>query len=186
MKLLENKLADISLENPIKEYEIEVIPCPEKTHQLDFWEPRISDQDKLNQLVSVFKQAHLTTGFLKPRDEVLPENSFEVTSNFEKYLPLEDSVDVFGASLLVRPSYSKTLRNSPRPSRLLKKPKRLLERELEKLEFLSSHPIERIEHGWWESSRGRDYYFAVSPLGQFLWIYFDRIENEYYLQGYFD
>ena len=186
MKLLENKMADLSLDNPIKDYEIEIIPCAEKTQQLDFWEPRVSDQDRLQQLVSVFQQAQLQTGFLKPEDEILPEDSWTVTSLFEEDDPLQDDIEVSGASLQIRSTYSAPLREAPRPSRLLKKPKRLKDRDVKSLEFLSSQPIERIEHGWWESSRGRDYYFAVSPKGQFLWVYFDRIENEYFLQGYFD
>lgn len=186
MKLLENKMADMSLENPIKDYEIEVIPCPEKIQQLDFWEPRVSDQDRLQQLVSIFQQASLEVGFLKPEDEIMPEDAWLVTSQFEEDEVLQDEIEISGTSLQIRPTYSAPLREAPRPSRLLKKPKRLQNREVKSLEFLSSQPIERIEHGWWESSRGRDYYFAVSPKGQFLWVYYDRIENEYFLQGYFD
>jgi protein ImuB len=186
MKLLENKMNDISLENPVMDYEIEVIPCAEKTQQLDFWEPRVADQDRLDQLVSVFQQASIESGFLKPEDEILPEDSWRVTPHFENDEALQDQIEVSGMSLQIRSTYSAPLRQSPRPSRLLKKPKRLKEKEVKSLEFLSSQPIERIEHGWWESSRGRDYYFAVSPKGQFLWVYFDRIENEYFLQGYFD
>jgi protein ImuB len=186
MKLLENKMSEISLENPIKEYEIEVIPCPEKIQQLDFWEPRVSDRDKLEQLVSIFQQASITSGFLKHNDEILPEDAWDITSHFEEDEPIVDAVEVCGTSLQVRPSYSSSLREAPRPSRLLKRARRLKEREVKSLEFLSSHPIERLEHGWWDTSRGRDYYFAVSSRGQFLWVYYDRLENEYFLQGYFD
>ena len=76
MKLIENKLAEIDLENPVKEFSLEVIPCSEKIQQLDFWEPRESDQDKLHSLISVFQQAELTTGFLRPRSEIMPEDSW--------------------------------------------------------------------------------------------------------------
>lgn len=58
--------------------------------------------------------------------------------------------------------------------------------ELERYQFLSHHPIERMEDSWWEDSRGRDYYFALSPKGEFVWLFFDRIEAQYYLHGYFD
>ena len=61
MKLLENKLADVNLDNPIKQIEVEVVPCSEKIQQLSFFEPRVRDGDKLAQLVSVFQQASLTT-----------------------------------------------------------------------------------------------------------------------------
>src|SRR5262249_11363292 len=129
MKLLENKLADVSLDNPIKEFEIEVLPCPEKIHQLDFWEPRVSDQDKLNQLVSVLQQASVTSGFIKPKDEVLPEDAWEVISHYECEDDVQDEVEVSGTSLQIRPSYSASLREAPRPSRLLRQPRRLSDRE---------------------------------------------------------
>lgn len=186
LKLLENKLGEISLDNPVKQIEIEVIPCPEKVMQLSFFEPRISDREKLSQLVSVFHQAQLTTGFLRPKDEILPEESWSVTPEFEDYEPVEDEVDVEGRSFRIRPAHSFSLSQAPRPSRLLKKPKSLSEREVDKFHFLSHQPIERLEDSWWESSRGRDYFFALSPKGQFVWLFYDRIEHRYYLHGYFD
>ena len=186
MKLLENKLAEVALDNPIKQIEVEIIPCPEKVQQLSFFEPRVSDSEKLQQLVSVFHQASITTGFLRPRDEILPEESWRVTPEFEDYEPIEDKVEVEGHSFKIAPAYSTTLSQAPRPSRLLKKPRALSQRELERFQFLSSQPIERLEDSWWESSRGRDYYFALSPKGEFVWIFHDRIENQHYLHGYFD
>jgi protein ImuB len=186
MKLLENKLSEVSLDNPIQQMEIEVIPCPERIQQLSFFEPRVSDQEKLSQLVSVFNQASLTTGFLKPRDEVLPEEAWEVTNEFEEYLPIEDAVEVEGQSFQIRPAYGFSLCQAPRPSRLLKKPRALGRGELDRYQFLSHQPIERLEDSWWENSRGRDYYFALSAKGEFVWLFFDRIESQYYLHGYFD
>jgi hypothetical protein len=186
MKLLENKLSEVNLDNPIKQIEIEVVPCPEKVQQMSFFEPRVSDQEKLEQLVSVFQQADLTTGFLRVKDEILPEESWTVTAEFENYEPVEDSVDVEGQSFQIRPAYSFSLSQAPRPSRLLKQPKLLRTRELDSFQFLSHQPIERLEDSWWESSRGRDYYFALSPKGQFVWVFYDRIEHQYYLHGFFD
>lgn len=186
MKLLENKLAEVALDNPIKHFEVEIIPCPEKVQQLSFFEPRVSDGEKLQQLVSIFHQASLTTGFLRPQDEILPEESWQVTPEFEDYEPVEDAVEVEGQSFQIRPAYSAALSRAPRPSRLLKKPKLLSSHELDRYQFLSSQPIERLEDSWWESSRGRDYYFALSPQGEFVWIYYDRIENQHYLHGFFD
>jgi protein ImuB len=186
MKLLENKLAGIDLDNPIKQIEIEIVPCPEKVQQLSFFEPRVNDQEKLSELVSVFHQASLTTGFLRPRDEILPEEAWSVTPEFEDYEPVEDAVDVDGRSFQIRPTYSFSLSQAPRPSRLLKKPKAIPAHEFNHYQFLSHQPIERLEDSWWESSRGRDYYFALSPKGQFVWLFYDRIETQYYLHGYFD
>lgn len=186
LKLLENKLSEVNLDNPIKQIEIQVIPCPERIQQLSFFEPRVSDQDKLDQLVSVFNQASLTTGFLRPKDEILPEESWAVTPEFEDYEPLEDAVEIEGQSFQIRPSYSYSLSQAPRPSRLLRKPRALVDRELEHFQFLSTQPIERLEDSWWENSRGRDYYFALSPKGEFVWLFYDRIESQYYLHGFFD
>lgn len=186
MKLLENKLSEVSLDNPIQQIEVEVIPCPEKIQQLSFFEPRVSDQEKLSQLVSLFNQASLTTGFLKAKDEVLPEEAWEVTPEFEEYEPIEDAVEIEGQSFQIRPAYGFSLSQAPRPSRLLKKPRALGRGELDRFQFLSHQPIERLEDSWWETSRGRDYYFALSAKGEFVWLFFDRIESQYYLHGYFD
>lgn len=186
MKLIENKLSEVALDNPIKQIEVEVIPCSEKAQQLSFFEPRVSDAEKLQQLVSVFHQASITTGFLRPQDEILPEEAWRVTPEFEEYEPVEDSVVVEGHSFKISPAYGASLSSAPRPSRLLKKPRALSSKDLDRYQFLSSQPIERLEDSWWESSRGRDYYFALSPKGEFVWIFFDRIENQHYLHGYFD
>lgn len=186
MKLLENKLGEVNLENPIKQIEIEIVPCPEKVQQLSFFEPRVSDGEKLSGLVSVLNQAQITTGFLKPKDEIMPEESWEVTAEFEDYEPIEDEVEVEGQSFQIRPAYSGNLSHAPRPSRLLKKPRPLSSLEVDRYQFLSHQPIERLEDSWWESSRGRDYFFALSKKGEFVWLFFDRIQQQYYLQGYFD
>ncbi len=186
MKLIELKLAEVNLDNPIKQFEIDVVPCPEKTQQLSFFEPRVSDQDKLKQLVSIFHQTALTTGFMKPRDEILPEESWVVTPEFEEFEPIGDAVTIEGRSFQVKPTYSAALSDAPRPSRLLKKPRALSSSQLGSYQFLSTQPIERLEDGWWENSRGRDYYFALSAKGEFVWLFHDRIEDQYYLHGYFD
>lgn len=186
MKLLENKMSEVNLDNPIKQIAVEVVPCPEKLQQLSFFEPRVSDSEKLSQLVSVFHQARLTTGFLKQKDEILPEEAWEVTPEFEEYDPIEDDIEIEGHSFQIKPSYSSALMHAPRPSRLLKRPKVLNSHELDRYQFLSHQPIERLEDGWWETSRGRDYYFALSPGGEFVWLFYDRIEHQYYLHGYFD
>lgn len=186
MKLIENKLAEVDLDNPIREIEVEIVPCPEKTQQLDFWETRTKDKDKLNQLVSLFNQASLTTGFFRPQCEILPEESWEVTPQFDEFELYEDEIQVEGQSFRVKPAYSQHLSHAPRPTRLLKKPKKVTQADLQQMHFLSSHPIERLEDQWWEDSRGRDYYFALSSQGQCIWLFYDRIENEYYLHGFFD
>jgi len=186
LKLVEHRLADLDLQNPIKEFSVEVISCPEKTQQLDFWQPRITDQEKLRTLVSVFNQAQLTSGFLKPESDVWPEDSWDLTAEAEEEDLILDDIEVDGDSFRLKPSYSQFLSDAPRPSRVLNEPEPLSEAKVGRLKFLSQFPIERLEDSWWETSRGRDYYFALSPEGQCLWIYHDKIEDQYYLHGYFD
>lgn len=186
MKLIEHKLSEVNLDNPIQQIEVEVVPCPEKVQQMSFFEPRVSDQDKLGQLVSIFNQASLTTGFLHLKDEIMPEESWSVTPEFENYEPVEDAIEVEGQSFQVRPAYSASLSHAPRPSRLLKKPRALSRFEFGRFQLLSTQPIERMEDSWWETSRGRDYYFALSTKGEFVWLFHDRVEDQYYLHGYFD
>ncbi|MCB0361842.1 MAG: hypothetical protein KDD35_03935, partial [Bdellovibrionales bacterium] len=56
LKLLENKLALLQLDNPIRSIEIEIVPCSERILQLDFFSPRAHDSNRLNQLFSLFRQ----------------------------------------------------------------------------------------------------------------------------------
>ncbi len=186
MKLLENKVAQLDLENPIKEFEIEITPCPENIRQLDFWEPRTSDREKLHQMISVFQQASITTGFLKPKNEIMPEESWEISPDFEDFDHIEDQVSVEGQSFEIRNAYSQALSQAPRPSRILRQARRLTSQQIKRLQFLSQRPIERLEEGWWEKSRGRDYYFALDRKGEMLWVYYDQIEDQFFLHGYFD
>ena len=45
---------------------------------------------------------------------------------------------------------------------------------------------ERIEAGWWDGMDvSRDYYLARNPAGSQLWVFRDRREGEWYLQGVF-
>jgi protein ImuB len=77
----------------------------------------------------------------------------------------------------------------PRPAWLLSQP--------ERLRSMDDHPQwhgalslsklpERIEAGWWDGMDvSRDYYLARNPTGSQLWVFRDRREGEWYLQGIF-
>jgi hypothetical protein len=84
------------------------------------------------------------------------------------------------------PEYGLAVMKAPRPTRLLKRPRQLPVHELQKLQLLTEQPVERLEGCWWEEAEKRDYYFAVSPSGQCLWIFQDLETQIYYLHGYFD
>jgi len=43
---------------------------------------------------------------------------------------------------------------------------------------------ERIESGWWVAPITRDYYTMRTASGEVGWIYFDRSEQQWYVQGY--
>jgi len=48
-------------------------------------------------------------------------------------------------------------------------------------------PAERIEAGWWnDADVARDYYVALSPAGERLWVYHDRRADRWYLHGLLD
>lgn len=45
---------------------------------------------------------------------------------------------------------------------------------------------ERIESGWWDGSDvARDYFIALTPQGQQLWVYRDSRNNQWWMQGMF-
>jgi hypothetical protein len=84
------------------------------------------------------------------------------------------------------PWYGESVMEAPRPTRMLREPRLIPFDELRRLKILSTSPIERIEAHWWGECARRDYFFAVSPDGQCLWIFRDANTEEYYLHGYFD
>lgn len=45
---------------------------------------------------------------------------------------------------------------------------------------------ERIEDGWWHSPASRDYFVARNALGEAFWVFFDRIERQWFVHGLFD
>ncbi len=224
LTLLENKLDALDLENPIRDLEVEIVPCSERTHQLDFFEPRTSDNDKLDSLFSILQQSSLRTGLYEIHESIFPEKTWSLSTTrrndarreFKKVITPRSATELCGSSgqdqnhatnsLIPRsslmkkssasgaganafaalPSYGVAVAEAPRPTRLLRQSRRLAIQELQKLQVLTGHPIERLEDAWSENGGQRDYYFAVSPQGQCLWIYQDLETKEYYLHGYFD
>jgi protein ImuB len=227
--LLENRLSLLNLENPIRDFEVHLIPCEEKAPQLDFFEPRTTHKDKLETLFSLLLQSSVQPGLFELQDAIMPEHSWRMVQESSSCAPAgalvrtqnvtdmtkhrnraalaagfqmtkgggaypqttQTSAHVQERSLAYMPAYGARVSEAPRPSRLLSRPTPLAIEDLERLKILSSTPIERLENGWWEeeiahSSQRRDYYFAVSPEGQCLWIFQDLMTDEYFLHGYFD
>ncbi len=188
-KLLAHKMSGISLENPVRELEVQIDTVPEKTQQLDFFSAQSFSDDKLLSLISVLRQASLKAGFYRMKDHILPEKSWSlsVTAEEPKFLETVTEKSVHTAGIRTLPVHSEHLWQAPRPSRILKSPKELHPQAVRRLRFLTEVPVERLETEWWsEQAQRRDYYYALSPQSQWLWIYKDLDSQSYYLHGYFD
>ncbi|MFN7454858.1 MAG: hypothetical protein ACK5RO_09395, partial [Pseudobdellovibrionaceae bacterium] len=193
--LLLRKLDHLGLENPIREFEISFYDVPEKIEQLDFFEPRDLTEDRWRRLISFAKQSGCEMGFLQMKPAHLPEDSFEIQTEWPQEFNPKDLVKIEDDSIQVKSVYAKALAKSPRPSLLLKEPLQLSRLAIQKLQMLTRFPAERIESAWWNLLKkkedsaqfeNRDYYYALSSEGQMLWVYLDRLKKEYYLHGYFD
>ncbi len=188
--LLEEKLHALSLENPIRDFEIIIYDVPEKIQQLDFFETRDRDSTRWQRLISIAKQSDCQMGFLQLEAHLLPEKSFSLVTDWPEDFTAQDHVEWKSAALQIKHSHGKSIAASPRPSLLLDKPRPLQGREVQSLSLLSGFPSERIEAEWWrpdeEDYLNRDYYFALSAEGQLLWIFKNRLNSQFYLHGYFD
>ena len=219
--LLENRLDGLDLENPIRDFEVRIVPGEEKAPQLDFFQPRESHREKLQTLFSLLLQSSAKPGLYELQDAIMPEKAWrlvmdaaektrqpvrpeDVTSKriaakswaverANAHSEQSSPQQVGERSVAYEPAYGERVVGAPRPTRLLISPQALTIEELAQLKVLSSTPIERLEHAWWDDdpdaqkfSLRRDYYFAVSREGQCLWIFQDLITDEYYLHGYFD
>jgi protein ImuB len=78
--LMEKRLGDLDLLNPIRDFEMHVIPCPEKESQLDFFEPRVSDSDKLQTLFSLLLQSGVKPGLYEIEPAIMPERGWKIVS----------------------------------------------------------------------------------------------------------
>lgn len=188
LTLLENKLDKLDLENPIRDFEIEVLSTPEQMRQFDFFEPRTTESDKLDALFSLLRQAAIRAGRYEIRDSILPERGWSVVSSAMRVASATTTAKKSSSadSRLNPPAYGASVMTAPRPTRLLQQPRRLSLEELQTLHLLTGRPIERLENGWWDECTRRDYYFAVSRTGQCSWVYQDLETQDYYLHGYFD
>lgn len=195
LKLLENQLIDIDLENPISHFEISIIACAEKCLQLDFFSPQIHDQDKLDQLLSLLQQSSIHAGFFNLTPSLLPEQSWSISSDFSPFADFCDQIDhppkltspsQATSPIRIRPAYGQHLSHTPRPNRLLKAPQKISPSLVRQFHFFSPLPLERLEDHWWNCAVKRDYYYALTPQKQWVWIFRDLLLNEYYVHGYFD
>jgi protein ImuB len=180
------KLEKLDLDNPIREFEVQIYDVVEKVQQLDFFQPRDTSEDRWRRLISFAQQAEVEMGFLQIEPSLLPEQSYSFQSDWPKDFSPKNLVEWSDNAIQVKSVYAKNLADSPRPSLLLKEPLLLSKFVLKTLKLLTRFPTERIESAWWKKSEERDYYFAMSKKGQLLWVYQDLATESYYLHGYFD
>lgn len=77
LTLLERKLEEEGFfEDPIRSFEALISTRPERDRQLDFFEPRETDTDRLESLISLLKQGSARAGFLRPVPSLLPESAW--------------------------------------------------------------------------------------------------------------
>lgn len=109
---------------------------------------------------------------LRCRDAHLPEHSYHLTSAQEAT-----------AASSARPTAAQ------RPFWLLSQPEPL--REEGRQIFYWGQPLvlcygpERIEDSWWSSPTSRDYFVAGNDQGQRFWVFYERRQQRWYLQGIF-
>lgn len=202
--LLEKRLEKIDLQNPIRDVEIQITDVPEKVYQLDFFEPIDPSSNKWSRLISFCRQMGFEVGFLQPQASHYPEESYQLQTTWPDDRLPQDEIRKVDDAIQIKSVYAKALSKSPRPSLLLKEPRKMNTSELKKLRFLSSVPCERIGTDWWVEWKdnlqdkmgkkapgpnrppARDYYFALSAEGQFLWLYQEHKSRAFFLHGHFD
>lgn len=180
------KLEKLNLENPVREFEVQIYDVLEKVQQLDFFQPRDSSEDRWRRLISFAQQAEIEIGFLQMEASHLPETSYAFKSDWPKEFSPKNLVEWSEDAIQVKEVYAKGLAASPRPTLLLKEPLPLSKFMMQALKVLTRFPTERIQSTWWKKSQERDYYFALSGKGQLLWVYQDLQTEKYFLHGYFD
>jgi protein ImuB len=78
--LLENRIGALSLENPIRDFELSVVPCAEKVPQMDFFEPRVTHADRLETLFSLLMQSSVKPGLFELQEAIMPEESWRIVN----------------------------------------------------------------------------------------------------------
>jgi protein ImuB len=113
-------------------------------------------------------------------DAYLPEASFRFEPTRELRLPQPPAAE--GEPKLVRRVLRAPVALPPIPTH---EPEAWLGRHGAVTAMLGPY---RIATGWWEQDRGheRDYHFVETRTGELLWIYYDRVQRRWFVQGVVD
>ncbi len=49
------------------------------------------------------------------------------------------------------------------------------------MQIISS--VERVAANWWDQKVARDYYVAEHDNGSLYWVFFDKLQQQWFLQG---
>jgi hypothetical protein len=213
MSLIESRLGQLDLDNPIKDLEIEVEPMPENEQQIDLLDAGENQRQeltlKIDRLTALLQLEGLECGFARREDRRAPEDAVS-WSRTPRAAHAE--APAYGewdeeTGFVPHARYAQDLLAAPRPSLMLRQAEPLSEDERQELQLLSTHPLERLESAWWETRAGplhngeagppgdrgasrlsdtRDYYVAVDPRGRAQWLYQEKSTSRFYRHGYFD
>lgn len=185
LTLLGERLRGLELDNPVREWEIEITPVESAPRQIDFWESQASvEKENLMRLQSLLHDRRVVSGFLKLEPVPLPERSFSLQHEPADPVLPQTEFAFEGRAHRELPVHSEGLPRTPRPTQLLDPPVALTPQELRSFRFLHRFPMERLDLPWLKAAR--DYWMALNSREQCVWIYRDLSGSGYFLHGYFD
>lgn len=184
LTLLNERLSKINLDNPIREWELEIQAVASQSKQLDFWEPQTSEKEHLLRLQSLLHDRQIESGFLKLQDSQLPEKSWAFQKEPNDFELPQTEFAMEDQAHRELPVFSEGLNHAPRPTRLLEPPLPITMEEMRTVRFLHRYPIERLDLPW--QNAARDYWLAMNSQQQCVWVYRDLKTTHYFLHGYFD
>ena len=179
--LVRLRLSNLVLAAPVERIEVEIenVPAPPSQSLLigerPARDPRAAEA-ALARVRAAFGDEAVSRAVLE--DSWIPEKSFRWMPLHRLALPRALTGD--DALGLVR-----NVLTAPIP--LPDIPKHETERWLGRFgAVVSMHGPARLRHGWWRNHVERDYYFLETRTRDVLWVYFDRANRGWYLQGLVD
>jgi len=180
------ELTNLTLENTKFDWELSSIALssthllPIKLFNDDLFTPP-SKQEQLQQLVDklVSRLGHSAIFDISEKNEHLPEFANEYSPiNREQ---IQETPNHYQTRLIDSKATFKD-----EPLWLLEKPRRLMQHNLEPLlegRLNIIHGPNRISSHWWQAQQSRDYFIARQRSGRLLWIFFDRVNRNWFLHG---
>lgn len=116
-------------------------------------------------------------------DAHLPEERFRFVSSGRIEKPKAE--DVSPHALL--PSIRRVLlRPEPFSGELVVEPESRNKKLIHAGEVFELSGPQRVTSAWWARPVARDYYYARSPRGELLWLFYDALRSAWFLHGYVD